>query len=490
MPRSAAAPPPAADAARALSDPRRTWRILDDRRLPALEPFAADVRRHGAVTVRETVWDSDDRVLAAEGVVLTRLPDDTWTIDRGAHGVGPEPLDGASDDPPRDAVEVFLRGRPLRTVLVRDTTTTLVTLRGRDGRVRAEVADVRVDDGDPDTTVLRSSRWWALTDDGRDGATARAAERALHDAATDPVDVSSVPLPRGPEPAPERRRGRAKRPRPDTAAGFVLRVLDALRRDLVAADPRVRADEPEAVHDLRKVLRRLRSVLAAFRGALDRQATEELRAALAETGRIAGTARDAEVLHAGLSRSAAHAPDGYVDTETLDRIGAETAERRSVTAAELRRALRSDAWFRTLDALDDLLLRAPAGLHADDDAATFAARRIRHERARVGRLLGDPSDDLDTLHEVRKAARRLRYALQAAGDVPDVGKRRLGRLRRVQETLGETLDAAHAADAYRRLADVAAQHGEDTFGYGVLATTEQTTSTQGLRRSRKLLARL
>lgn len=109
---------------------------------------------------------------------------------------------------------------------------------------------------------------------------------------------------------------------------------------------------------------------------------------------------------------------------------------------------------------------------------------------RVGRLLGDPSDDLDTLHEVRKAARRLRYALQAAGDLPDVGKRRLGRLRRVQETLGETLDAAHAADAYRRLAAVAAQHGEDTFGYGVLATTEQAAGTQGLHRSRKLLARL
>lgn len=490
MPRSAAAPASAADAAPALPDPRRTWRILDDRRLPALEPFAADVRRHEAVTVRETVWDSDDRVLAAEGVVLTRSPDGDWTIDRGGHGTGPEPLGGVSDDPPRDAVEVFLRGRPLRTVLVRDTTTTLVTLRGGDGRVRAEVADVRVDDGDPDTTVLRSSRWWALTDDGCDGATARAAERALHDAATDPVDVASVPLPRGPEPAPEQRRGRAKRPRPDTAAGFVLRVLDALRRDLVAVDPRVRADEPEAVHDLRKVLRRLRSVLAAFRGALDRRATEELRAALAETGRIAGTARDAEVLHAGLSRSAARAPDGYVDTETLDRIGSATAERRSVTAAELRRALRSDAWFRTLDALDGLLLRAPAGPHADDDAAAFVTRRIRHERALVGRLLGDPSDDLDTLHEVRKAARRLRYALQAAGDLPDVGKRRLGRLRRVQETLGETLDAAHAADAYRGLAAVAAQHGEDTFGYGVLATTERAASAQGLHRSRKLLARL
>ncbi|MBT1546884.1 CHAD domain-containing protein [Curtobacterium aurantiacum] len=493
MPRSDAAPPLAADLELTdpvLIDPRRTWRVLDDRRLPALEPFAADVRRYGPVTVRETVWDAEDRVLAAAGVVLTRSSDGTWSIDRGPDSDGPEPLAGEPDTPPRVAVEVFLRGRALRTVLVRDTTTSLVTLRGGDGRVRAEIADVRVDDGDPDTTVLRSARWWALTVDGREGATARAAERALHDAATDPVDVPSVALPRGPEPAPERRGGRAKRPRSNTAAGFVLRVLDALRNDLVAVEPRVRNDEHEAVHDLRKVVRRLRSVLAAFRGALDRQATESLRASFAEIGRTAGTARDAEVLHAGLSRSAARTPTGYVDTETLRRIDSETAERRSTTAAELRRALDSEAWFRTLDALDDLLLRAPAGPHGDEDATVFTTRRIRHERARVGRQLGDADDDLETLHEIRKAARRLRYALQAAGDLPDVGKRRLGRLRRVQETLGETLDAAHAADAYRRSAAVAAQDGVDTFGYGALATAEHAALGQGIQRSWRVLARL
>ncbi|TDW69281.1 CHAD domain-containing protein [Curtobacterium sp. PhB25] len=481
---------PTPDTAR--TDPRRSWRIPDDRRLPALEPLASTVERHEPVSLRETVWDSDERVLAAEGVTLTRAQDGAWSLD---HGDGPVPVGADLDrpdgeQPPRDGVEVFLRGRAVATVRVRDTTTTLVTLRGKDGRVRAEIADVRVDEGDPDTSALRSARWWALSDDGRDGTTARAAERALDDAATEPPSTSAVVVPPVPVLAPERRGNRAKRPRSGTAAAFVLRVLESLRADLVAVDPRVRADDHESVHDFRKVVRRLRSVLAAYRGALDREATEAVRAALAEAGRVAGVARDAEVLHGGLFRSAARAPDGFVDAPTLDRIGAQAAALRSAAAAELRQALRSDDWFRTLDALDQLLLRAPAGPHADDAAAAFVAQRIDRGRARVRRLVDGGAAGLDVLHAIRKAARRLRYALEAAGDVADLGKRRLGRLRRVQETLGDALDAAHAAEAYRRLSGPAARDGADTFGYGALATAEHAVLERGLRRSRKVLARL
>ncbi|GAA3342431.1 CYTH and CHAD domain-containing protein [Curtobacterium pusillum] len=479
------------------TDPRCTWRIADDRRLPALEPFADDVRRYDPVVLRERLWDTDDRALAAEGVELLRS-DTGWSVDRGDGPVPVAPdLDGG-DDPdadrvPRDAVEIFLRGRALRVVRVRDTVTTLVELRGRDGRLRAEVADVRVDEGDPDTAMLRSARWWALSDDGHHGTVARAAERALADAAEpggdDPGDHHG-PAASRPRLEPLRRSGTSKRPRRGTAAAALREVLRSLRADLVAVDPRVRADEHESVHDLRKVLRRLRSVLAAYRGALDRGATETLRAELAETARVAGVARDAEVLRDRLLRTAARAPEGYVDAATLDRIGAHLAESRNAAAGDLRRALRSAAWFSALDHLDDLIERAPAGPHADDDASTFAARRMGRERARVAKTLEHRIEGLDELHEVRKAARRLRYALQAAGDGPDLGKRRLGLLKRVQESLGEVLDAAHATAAYRELAELAARGGADTFGYGALATTEHAAVERGWDRARKVLARL
>lgn len=479
----------------ARTDPRCTWRIPDDRRLPALEPFADDVRHHEPVVLRETVWDSDDRVLAAEGVELLRSAAG-WSVDRGDGPVPVGPDHDGDDDPdgaPRDAVEVFLRGRALRATKVRDTVTTLVELRGRDGRLRAEVADVRVDEGDPDTALLRSARWWALSDDGHAGSVARAAERALADAA-EPGDGHAGDGHDG-RPRPARlgavhRGGTPKRPRRGTAAAALRETLRGLRADLVAVDPRVRTDERESVHDLRKVLRRLRSVLAAYRGALDRGVTEVLRAELAEVARVAGVARDAEVLRDRLLRTAARAPEGYVDAVTLDRIGAHVDENRGEAAGDLRRTMRSPAWFSALDHLDDLIEGTPRGPHADDDASAFTVRRIRSERDRVAATVRGPIEGLDDLHEVRKAARRLRYALQAAGDRPDLGKRRLGFLKRVQESLGEVLDAAHATAAYEHLASLAARRGEDTFGYGALATTEHAVVEQAWERARKLVAKV
>ncbi|MCC8907833.1 CHAD domain-containing protein [Curtobacterium sp. GD1] len=485
------------------TDPRRTWRIADDRRLPALEPFADRVLRHGPVVLREHLWDTDDRVLAAEGVELLRS-DAGWSVDRGDGPVEvPSDLDGGDDHDadhvPRDVVEVFLRGRPVRVVRVRDTVTTLVELRGRDGRLRAEVADVRVDEGEPDAAVLRSARWWALSDDGRGGTVSRAAERALADAAEPGAGGGARggagragggagrPALRA---APERRKGSAARPRRGSAAAALRAVLRSLRADLVAVDPRVRADEHGSVHDLRKVLRRLRSVLAAYRGALDRDATEPLRVELAEVSRVAGVARDAEVLRDRLLRTAGRAPEGFVDAETLDRIGAHVAESRAAAAADLRHTLRSATWFRALDRLDDLVARVPRGPHADDDAQAFTVRRIARERKRVAKAIDGGIETLDDLHEVRKAARRLRYALQAADEATDLGKRRLGLLRRVQDGLGEVLDAAHATAAHRELATLAARSGADTFGAGVLATTEHAVVERERDRAEHLVARL
>lgn len=473
------------------TDPRRTWRIADDRRLPALEPIADRVHPRDPVVLREHLWDTDDRVLAAEGVELL-ASDVGWSVDRGD---GPVPVD--PDHEPRDVVEVFLRGRPVRVVRVRDTVTTLVELRGRDGRLRAEVADVRVDEGEPDGAVLRSSRWWALSDDGRDGTVSRAAERALADAAEPGPGGgvrgaggrSGAGRSTGPGPT-ERRKGTAARPRRGSAAAALRTVLRSLRADLVEVDPSVRADEQGSVHELRKVLRRLRSVLAAYRGALDPDATEALRTELAEVSRVAGVARDAEVLGDRLLRAAGRAPEGFVAVETLDRIGSQVAGSRAAATADLRRMLRSATWFGALDHLDDLIARAPRGPHADDDAHAFAVRRIIRERKRVVAAIDDASGTLDDLHEIRKAARRLRYASEAAGDGADLGKRRLGLLRRVQDGLGEVLDAAHVTAALRELASLAAETGADTFGDGVLATIEHAVVERERERAERRVARL
>jgi CHAD domain-containing protein len=462
--------------------PRLTWRIPDARRLPALEPYADVVGRIPNVMVRESVWDTPDGSLAAAGVELLRAEDGTWTIDRGDV---PERLVDTGDDAPVPELAVVLRGRPLTVVRLRDTMTSLLVLHSRDGRVRAEVADVRVDDGTPDDAVLRSGRWWALADDGSGGELVRGVERALRDAAGDAdaghAGAGGAPAP-VPRLAPVRRPPGSRRPRSGTAARFVVDALASLLADVVQVDPLVRRRAPDAVHALRKSLRRMRSVLAVYRGALDRGATESVRNRLAIVSRAAGTVRDAEVLAASFGALADRAPEGLVDDAALAELRGRRSAAHRDAAAALDQVLSSAAWFGALDALDALIAGAPPGPHAGEPARTFVERRLHRERRRVRRQRDASvrSGDLAGLHDVRKAARRLRYAIEAAdGFAP--GRQHLGRLRRVQDALGDGLDAAHA---------VAALRPEAGFTAGVLATVGRQRADRRFRRGRELLARL
>lgn len=467
--------------------PRLTWRVPDARRLPALEPYADVVGRVPHVIVRETVWDTSDGVLAAAGVDLVRSEDGTWTIDRGD---GPEHLADRTADAAVPELAVYLRGRPLTVVRRRDTTTALLVLHSRDGRVRAEVADVRVDEGAPGEPVLRVGRWWALADVGSEHALVRGVERAMRDAAEDSAaegdergaglsEQPPVPLPRR---APVRRPAGVRRPRSGTAARFVVDSLATLRADVVRIDPLVRRGEPDALHALRGSLRRIRSVLAVYRGALDRDATEVVRRSLGHVGRAAGVARDAEVLAATVRSLADRAPVGLVDDAAsaglLGRLA--TAHREAVAGFD--EVLRSAEWFDALDALDALIADAPPGPRAGDAVRPFVERRLHRERRRV-RSVRDTAaraGDLEVLHDARQAARRLRYGIDAAGGSVS-GRQHLGRLRKVQAALGDGLDAAHAVTALQLRTD---------FIAGVLATVGRQRADRRFRRGRELLARL
>lgn len=450
-----------------------TWTVPDDRRLPVFEPLAERVLRTGPETVRRTLWDTADGVLEHEGVELAAEPDGTWTTT----GPGSERAVHGDADDARTAVEVHLRGRDIAPVRILDTTVATRTLLGPDDRVRAEVRDVRVDEGDPTSGTLRSVRTWTITAAEHPG-TVRRVERLLTEEAGERVPASPART------APPVRSRTTAAP----AAAFVAAALDTARERVVAADPGVRLDAPDAVHRFRKALRRTRSVLTAFRGALDPQRTDALDAALREIGIVAGGARDAEVLGAGVHRSVGRAPAGYVDGPTIDRLVGHFAELRAANGDDLRRTLLDASWFAALDELDALRRDAPPGPHADDPAADFVAARIRHERHRLARRVRHDPTDPEAVHAVRKAARRLRYAVEAAGDLADVGHRRLGALRRLQDTLGAALDAAHAADSYREVARLAARDGQDTFGYGALATVESAVARDRLGRYEALVA--
>lgn len=104
----------------------------------------------------------------------------------------------------------------------------------------------------------------------------------------------------------------AAKERPLTSSSPAGAVVLGYVRGQVAAitryDPLVRRDEPDAVHQMRVASRRARSVLQAFGGIIERDATRPLCAELKWLAAALGQARDTEVLLARLTADLAAIP--------------------------------------------------------------------------------------------------------------------------------------------------------------------------------------
>ena len=119
------------------------------------------------------------------------------------------------------------------------------------------------------------------------------------------VSAGPAPPSRDDQPAHGSRSARRRRFTKHSPAGeVVLAYLDAQAAKLSGLDLAVRRDKPDAVHQMRVTVRRLRSTLQSFTGIIPKAKTEHLRAELKWLGGVLGGARDNEVLadhlHAGL----------------------------------------------------------------------------------------------------------------------------------------------------------------------------------------------
>lgn len=262
------------------------------------------------------------------------------------------------------------------------------------------------------------------------------------------------------------------------SAGEVVQAyVTAHVERLLAAVPGVRDGDDDAVHDARVATRRLRAALSVYRPVLDRTVTDPVRDELAELGHVLGAARDAHVEGHALRRRLAHEDPSLVVGPIAQRID----EDRS--AARLLAQDRVDAWLAS-ERFDGLVATLaadlPGGPQADRAASQVLPRRARRAWERldqaldVARLASSREDEDDALHEVRKAARRARYASEVAAVVVGAPARRSARrAHRVQEILGKQHDAVTRLETLRRLAHQAGLDGESTFTYGRLHALEE-----------------
>lgn len=464
-------------------------------------------------TLRAVYVDTADHVLSAHRITLRRREgghDAGWHLKLPAgHGARREVHAPLGSDPGEDVpaslrrlVEVVLRGRPVHPVLVLTTTRTLTRLQGGDGEPLAELADDEVTAADPDTSTVRSWREWEVE-------LAPGVERTDGEALFD--HVSGVLESAGASPsssASKLARGLGDRlPKPvelapaavefGSAAEFVYDTVGALTAQLVALDPAARDDEPDAVHRYRTTVRRIRSVLRVFTGVLSADDEAFFADTLRSLGRTAGVVRDLEVRAELLDHYADVAPDGFVPHEAIARMRATLTESTRDARADLERFVDSALYFELLDRLEALPYAEPSGDHADDDSDEFVVDALRragkrtHRRVRtaVSAVSGAGGVQHDTLHSARKSARRLRYALDAAkaAGVKGTGSARKS-AHRLQDHLGDVLDAEGIVAFVVSAADTARWAEEDTFAYGVLATlaeSDRRSSLAGLKQAAK-----
>jgi CHAD domain-containing protein len=288
--------------------------------------------------------------------------------------------------------------------------------------------------------------------------------------------------------------------RHSTAGEVVLAYLDAQAAKLSVLDLAVRRDKPDAVHQMRVTVRRLRSTLQSFTRIVPKAETEHLRAELKWLGGVLGAARDNEVLadhlHAGLTA----VPMELVLGPAQARVTAHFAPLEASGQRALVEALDSERYQALRAELGRLLDHPPLTPEAAEPAAKAlppavgrAFRRTRR-RMRVARHAPAGQARDVALHETRKAAKRARYAAEAMR--PALGKRDGDKARRlvkrtkeVQSALGGHQDAVIAREAARAIGVQAHLAGENAFSFGLLNERAHRDAVEYQRQARSVWRR-
>ncbi len=464
-------------------------------------PDPADLAAAGVATADEPVehaleavyHDTPDLRLARARITLRRRTggaDAGWhlklPVDDSARRELHAPLGRAVKTPPRallDPVRGILRGARTAPVATLRNQRIVTVLRDADGRALVEVADDTVtasasgpDDAagvqawreveiellDGEAACLAPIGEWLVAAGARPSGSASKLARVLSSRLPSTADASATRGEEGP-----------------TAGDVVLAAVRARVAALQAADVGLRIDSPDSIHQLRVACRRLRSVFAAFRPVLDREATEPLRTELSWLGGELSQARDDEVALAHLRALVAEHPPELVLGPVAARL--QQAQIRS-TAAGRERALLTlggDRYLRLLDALHDLLDAPPLTGEADGPAAPVLRAAVRSSGKRLRRRLtaarkADAEAREVALHEVRKAAKRVRYTAEVGAAERGTSAKKLVKVtKRVQKVLGEVQDTVVTRAHCRQLGIAAAAAGENAFTYGLLHGLEE-----------------
>lgn len=202
---------------------------------------------------------------------------------------------------------------------------------------------------------------------------------------------------------------------------LVAQVL-GLEVRLLACQARLSArTDPEALHDLRTTVRRMRSLLRPLRGL---PGVEQLEAAASAVGSLTTPLRDREVLAAYL----------------LQHDQPEAAQRRMAQMDEAYPAVAASPELNQLLIILDAFPRFLRAAQRQDllkGLRKRIVRRLAKQWKKLDEALHDPAHDR---HRLRLLIKRVRYGIEAYPELDRLPKAALPRLRSAQAALGDWHD--------------------------------------------------
>jgi CHAD domain-containing protein len=286
-----------------------------------------------------------------------------------------------------------------------------------------------------------------------------------------------------------------------SAAKAVATILVALLRGIQSnLDGVLRDTDTEYLHDLRVAVRRTRAAIKLLGEALrlPGDQADRFAAEFKWLGDVTTPVRDLDVhlldFHAVAEQLAAATEDDLVPFRDF------LVQRRSREFRAMARALRSARFTQLMDdwgaALEKVISKREAPVRSVKPAratgkpvataGTLAADQTRVAFRKVARKGGAITDDspAESLHDLRKRAKELRYALEFFAPLHDKQAYGavLGDLKRLQDCLGDFQDTEVQIDEIRALAEAmleaqAAPRG--IMARAILAMGEITTGLAG-----------
>ncbi|WP_156686647.1 CYTH and CHAD domain-containing protein [Mycobacterium sp. Marseille-P9652] len=474
----------------------RKFDVVDSTVSPSFDGIAAVARVETSPTqsLDATYFDTPAQDLARNKITLRRR---TGGHDAGWHlklPGGPDarteihaPLTPAGDDAVpvelRDVVLAVVRDRPLGPVARITTRRESQVLYRADGTPLAEFSNDHVtawsaagadDDSPPAEQEWREWELELSEDAARNGVSNT---DLLNRLANRLLDAGAAPAGHASKLA--RVLGTTSQPAgPPQAEEPLQRALTEHIGELLVWDRAVRADAPDSIHQMRVTTRKIRSLLRDYDESFGLGDAAWVLDELRELAGILGVARDAEVLAERYDRELGRLAPELVRGPVRERLveGAlrryETGWRRSLIA------MRSQRYFRLLDALDAIVSQSPAEVAGEErapvtiDAAYKKVRKAaKAAPAAAGVELEGPSAEHDrneAIHRIRKRAKRLRFTAAATGasQVSD-------RAKAIQSLLGDHQDSVVSREHLSHEAEAAHAAGEDTFTYGLLYQQEE-----------------